>query len=87
MMGKKVRFQFMQKMGLLKFDVLKLTVQELLEDVYSLGLTPELQSKLCNLNHCIILALQNHNITIGEYGILLGDILGMLGEQHEEEKC
>ena len=86
-MRRKVRFQFMQKMGLLNFDVLRLTEQELFEDIYSSGLTPELYGKLCNLNHCIILALQNHSITIGEYGILLGNILCMLGEQHEEEKC
>ena len=86
-MSRKARFQFMQKMGLLKFDVLKLTEQELLEDIYSSGLTPELYCKLCDLNHCIILALQNHSITIGEYGILLGNILCMLGEQHGEEKC
>lgn len=74
MMNKVLADRAMRKLGQCSFEQLKVTEQELLDEIYAGGLTPELIQKVYTMNFVVILSAQNRSISPAEYGVLIGDL-------------
>lgn len=73
-MNKVLAERSMKKLSQLSFDQLMMSEQELLDEINSVGLTPELIQKVYSLNFVIVLSVQNRSISFAEYAHLVHDL-------------
>lgn len=71
----KQSFKLLRNLG---FDQLKIMEQEILEDVYGRGLTPDLIDKVYAFVFTVNLAAQQRNLSFAEYSVLLCDVTKMM---------